>query len=108
MTVWNVAPSLDFLPHSGHAPPETSASSSHDGMGPDHDMMPVAPPMPPPDPMATFRPLGRRPAQGLRLQVSRLGGAGLDALVAWTHAHFATYTNIDDQGTIRNLRPPVS
>ncbi|WP_161602353.1 multicopper oxidase domain-containing protein [Tautonia marina] len=93
VTVWNVARSLG----SYHGMSASHASGSHDA-----SMRPA------PDALATFRPLGRRPALGLRLQVSRLGSLGLDALVAWLRPHFPTYVNIDDQGTIRDLHPPRS
>ena len=70
---------------------------------PDHEGAPMGAPVQ----IASFRPLGRHVSRGLRLQVTRLGSNGLDALAAWADPRKAEYVSIDDAGTISRIQVPV-
>jgi hypothetical protein len=70
---------------------------------PDHEGAPMGAPVQ----IASFRPLGRHVSRGLRLQVTRLGSNGLDALAAWADPRKAEYISIDDAGTISHIQVPV-
>lgn len=70
---------------------------------PDHEGAPMGAPVR----IASFRPLGRHVSRGLRLQVTRLGSNGLDALAAWADPRKAEYISIDDTGTISHIQVPV-
>lgn len=72
---------------------------------PNH-MDPLGPPGLPRQ-IASLRPLGRHVSRGLRLQVTRLGFQGLDALAAWVDPLKPQFVSINDAGVVSRIQVPV-
>ena len=57
---------------------------------------------------ASLTPFGKRPVpRGLRLDVTRLGKNGLNAIAAWSSAHDPVYQSISYDGTISTISTPT-